>query len=80
MSTVQAWAGQSHRLKVDGLACPYCAYGIEKQLRAIPGVKAVRVSVKTGTVTVLMNGETKLTRSRVRRAVSNAGFTLRSFR
>ena len=37
-SSVQAWAaGAVHRFQVDGLACPFCSYGIEKQLNAIPG-------------------------------------------
>lgn len=80
LSTMSAWAGQTHRLKVDGLACPFCAYGIEKQLKAIPGVKGVKVSVKTGTVSVTMNDGKKLSKARASRAVKNAGFKLRSFR
>ena len=40
-----ALAGSAHKLKVDGLACPYCSYGIEKQLSGLAGVKSVRVSI-----------------------------------
>ena len=80
MSTAYVWAGTTHRVGVDGLACPFCAYGIEKQLRAIPGVKSVRVSVKSGTVIVSMKDGAKLSRAMASRAVRNAGFSLRSFR
>ncbi len=80
LSSVTAWAGEIRTLRVDGLACPFCAYGIEKQLRAIRGVKNVTVSVKSGTVKVIMNDGAKLTRARANQAVKNAGFTLRSFR
>ena len=45
-----AWAAvASYRLQVDGLACPFCAYGIEKKLTALeeliaacPGSGALR--------------------------------------
>ena len=80
MSTAYVWAGTSHRVGVDGLACPFCAYGIEKQFRAIQGVKSVRVSIKSGTVFITMQDGVKLTRASASRAVRNAGFSLRSFR
>ncbi len=75
-----ALAGSVHKLKVDGLACPYCSYGIEKQLSGLAGVKSVRVSVGTGTVTVIMKDGATLSRAAAARAVANAGFTMRSFR
>ena len=27
-----------YELRVDGMACPYCAYGIEKKIKALNGV------------------------------------------
>ena len=38
-----AGAGQSYRLTVDGLACPFCAYGIEKKLGAVNGVEKLDI-------------------------------------
>ena len=29
----------AYQLHVDGLACPFCAYGLEKKLGAVPGVQ-----------------------------------------
>lgn len=78
--TLQVWAASVHSFKVDGLACPFCSYGVEKQLKAIPGVKGVRISIKTSTVTVTMMDGTRLKKAQADRAVKNAGFTMRNFR
>ncbi|MDA0350220.1 MAG: heavy-metal-associated domain-containing protein, partial [Verrucomicrobia bacterium] len=45
----QARAEVSHvSIAVDGLGCPFCVYGIEKQLKHIDGVKKVDIELKTG--------------------------------
>ncbi|GAB4228076.1 MAG: hypothetical protein Kow0032_07970 [Methyloligellaceae bacterium] len=77
---VGAWAGSTHSFQVDGLACPFCSYGVEKQLRALPGVSNITISIKTGTVTVTMKDGAKLTRAQADQAVRAAGFTMRNFR
>lgn len=78
--TFQAWAARVHTFRVDGLACPFCSYGIEKQLKAIAGVNSIKISIKNGTVTVTMKAGTRLTRARAGQAVRDAGFTMRDFR
>lgn len=78
--SIQAQAASVHSFKVDGLACPFCSYGVEKQLNAIPGVSGVKVSIKTSTVTVTMKDGAKLTKAQADRAVKNAGFKMRNFR
>jgi copper chaperone CopZ len=72
-------AGPSYRLKVDGLACPFCAYGIEKKLSTVPGVAGVQTSIKQGSVIVTMRDGVTLSQRAAQRAVSAAGFTLRGF-
>ena len=37
LSAAAMAASPAYRLLVDGLACPFCAYGIEKKLSAIEG-------------------------------------------
>ncbi len=52
-----SWAVQEsnvYELQVDGLACPFCAYGIEKQLSSVDGVQSVDVDIKAGVVIVTM--------------------------
>jgi len=75
-----AFAAQSrYQLKVDGLACPFCAYGIEKQLTRTDGVKDIDIDINAGTVTVTMADGAKMTKDQASRIVEDAGFTLRDF-
>lgn len=74
-----AWAEGQYRVGVDGLACPFCAYGIEKRLSSIDGVKDVKVDIKKGEVIVTMAEGADLTEQLAREKVKEAGFTLRSF-
>lgn len=66
-------------LEVDGLACPFCAYGIEKQLGALQGVESVETDIALGTVTVTMRRGARLDEETARKAVEAAGFTMRGF-
>ena len=68
-----------YTLQADGVACPFCAYGIEKQLGAIEGVEAVETDIKSGTVIVTMQDGATLDETTARKAVEAAGFTLRAF-
>jgi len=61
--------------KVDGLSCPFCAYGIEKKIKKIEGVKDIRVDIKDGTVTVIYKDRKFFTRHGLNKAVRDAGFT-----
>ena len=72
-------ASAVYSLKVDGLACPFCAYGIEKKLSAIDGVEDIKVDIKEGQVIVTMADGRSLSEQRARQAVTKAGFTLRAF-
>ncbi len=72
-------ASPVYSLKVDGLACPFCAYGIEKKLSAIDGVEKIDVDIKEGQVIVTMADGASLSEERARQAVTEAGFTLRAF-
>lgn len=69
-----------YALQVDGLACPFCAYGIEKQLRGIPGVARIETDIEAGVVRVTMAEGQVLKRSQAAQAVQQAGFTLRAFK
>lgn len=72
-------AGQQVDLGVQGLACPYCAFGIEKRLLKVEGVEQVEVNVVDNTVQLSMQPDHTLTEDRARQAVEEAGFTLESF-
>ena len=72
-------AGNQYALGVDGLACPFCAYGIEKKLSAIEGVEAIETDIKSGQVIVTLSDQKTLSEEAARKAVEDAGFSLRSF-
>lgn len=77
-----AWAGSGakvYNVGVDGLGCPFCAYGIEKELGSVEGVDKVDVEIKRGVVIVTMAEGATLDENTAQRAVENAGFDLRSF-
>lgn len=80
LAATGAWAaGAAYRLHVDGLACPFCAYGLEKKLGAVHGVRGVDTQIKDGTVTVMMEDGESLDETAARQAVKDAGFSLRKF-
>lgn len=79
ISAAAVAAGPSYRIQVDGLACPFCAYGIEKQLNKIKGLEKVETDIKAGTVIVAMQEGRTLEKSRAAQAIDQAGFTLGGF-
>ena len=76
----QGVKGPVYTLYADGLACPFCAYGIEKQLSKIKGVEKINTDIITGTVTITMALGAKLDETTARQAVEAAAFTLRDFK
>lgn len=72
-------AGPQYTLGVKGVACPYCAFGVEKRLNKLDGVENVVVDIGDSVVRVTMAEDTKLTTVQARAAVEEAGFALHSF-
>ncbi len=68
----------AYALQVDGLACPFCAYGVEKKLSSIDGVGEINVDIKKGQVIVNMSDGSILSESLAREQVEKAGITLPS--
>lgn len=62
---------------VDGLACPFCAYGIEKKLSALGPIQNVEVQLEKGRVLLAFADGQSLTKEQIQQAVKKAGFTAR---
>jgi mercuric ion binding protein len=78
---VAAFAAQTqYQLQVDGLACPFCAYGIEKELKRTDGVERIDIDINAGTVTVTMADGATMTEAQAAQIVDDAGFTLGGFK
>lgn len=71
-------ADTQYVMRVDGLACPYCAYGIEKKLKQIEGVEKIDVDLEKGLVTVDVREGVALTEPQMVQLFKDAGFTYRS--
>jgi mercuric ion binding protein len=76
--SMMAAAGTQYLMRVDGLACPFCAYGIEKKLKSIDGVEEVDVDLQKGEVTVNTRDDIELTETAMTKLFKEAGFTYRS--
>ncbi len=72
--------GTAYELRVDGLACPYCAYGIEKKLSRVEGVEKIEIDLNKGVVRVMTREGTALSEADMRRLIAQTGFTLRGMR
>ncbi len=74
-------AAEAHyELQVDGLVCPFCEHSIEKNLGKIEGVNMVKANLKEGTVAILVADGHSLSEERIRQAITDAGFTLKSIK
>jgi len=80
-----SWSGAvlagSHvyKLYVDGLACPFCAYGVENNLLAVAGVEKLDIELNGGFIRVVMKTGNRLDEEAAKLAVDDSGFTLRAF-
>jgi mercuric ion binding protein len=62
---------------VDGLACPFCAYGIEKKLNTLDDVQKMEVQLEEGRILLAFKEGASLAKEDLQEAVQNAGFTAR---
>lgn len=69
----------TYHVHVNGLACPFCVYGLEKKFGEIDEVKNVNVNLKTGLVEVTMENGKSLEEALARQTVEDAGFTVEAF-
>lgn len=60
---------------VEGMACPFCAYGVEKRLRRVAGVGSVAVEMKEGRAAVEAADGASIDLAALPEAVRKAGFT-----
>ena len=69
-----------YTMRVDGMACPYCAYGIEKKLKAIEGIQNIDIDLDKGLVIVVGIESLDLSEEKMTTLFQDAGFTFRSMK
>ncbi len=72
-------AGTEYQLGVDGVACPFCVYGIEKQLSKLEGIERIVTDIQKGLMILIMEDGSTLSEAAISGAVTKACFSLRSF-
>lgn len=65
------------KMSVDGLACPFCAYGLEKKVKKIKGVKDIFIEINEGYITFNIPKEKSPTEETLLKIVKEAGFKAR---
>ena len=67
-------------IRVDGMACSFCAYGLEKKLKRMEGVENLDVDLEAGEVKVFLKPGATVSEEALRRVVVEAGFSPREIR
>ena len=65
-------------LHIDGLSCPFCAFGLEKKLNKVEAVATVDVHLKKAVTDITLKPGVPIDLKAIRKAVKKAGFTLRN--
>ncbi len=60
---------------VNGMACPFCAYGVEKKLKKVEGVKSIEINIQKGIATLTAKENESIELGQVPGAIEDAGFT-----
>lgn len=75
-----AGAGERlYALRVDGMACPYCAYGVEKKIKTLDGVvrDSIDIRLDEGRVVFRADTDAAIPERKLKQLINDAGFTLR---
>lgn len=63
------------KIEIKGLACPYCAYGMERELKKIAGVEDVEIELEEGMAYISTPVTQKPTKAGLAKIIEDAGFT-----
>jgi len=64
-------------IRVDGLTCPFCAYGLEKKLKRLAGAKKIHIDIDLGIAHIQVAEGKEIDEKDLKKAVEDAGFTAR---
>ena len=66
---------ESASVVVEGMSCPFCAFGVEKRLKKVAGVRSVTVSTRDGLASLTAKADESIAVEEIPRAIEKAGFT-----
>jgi copper chaperone CopZ len=65
------------KIVVDGMACPFCAYGLEKSIKKLEGVKNLYIDINEAFITFAVLTSKKPSEEKLNKLVIEAGFKIR---
>lgn len=65
-------------LRVEGLSCPFCAFGLEKKLNEVDNIASLDIQLEAGQAVIHPEPGTSVDLAAVERAVERGGFTPRT--
>ena len=69
--------GEKIQIEVDGLSCPFCAYGLEKKLKALDNIDTLDININDGLIKIFLKKGKQISRTEIQEKVAEAGFTFR---
>ena len=63
------------KVEVNGLSCPFCAYGLEKKLKKIEGISNLKIDIENGQATFDLAKGKNLANDKLKKIITDAGFT-----
>ncbi len=77
--TSSLFAGELQKVtvRVDGLACPFCAYGMEKKLKRMENLEKLDIKINEGLVILFFKKGAKIDKELIAKKIKEAGFTPR---
>ena len=63
---------------VDGLSCPFCAFGLEKRLKKVENLESISIDMDKGQAVVIAKPGATIKEEDLREAVKKAGFSVSS--
>jgi copper chaperone CopZ len=68
------------KVQVDGLTCPFCAYGLEKKLKKMENVIKIEINVEDAFALLTIKEGKLVSENLIRKNVKLAGFTAREIK
>lgn len=67
--------GPEISVKVDGMSCPFCAYGMEKKLKKLDGIRDLKIQVDKGVATLAFKQGATIDLDDIQARIRKGGFT-----
>jgi len=64
------------KIEIKGMACPFCAFGMEKELKKVSGVDNVEIELESGLAYISTPVKQKPTTESLEKIIIDAGFTV----